>query len=104
MEVHVNYLAVLVAALANYLIAFIWYAAIFGKLWKKTHRYYRHETCANEHCTGAGRIFSAQLCAGPRHYLWRRLPQDERHQWRTNVGVFQLVGIHRAGNFDHKNL
>jgi len=35
MEVHVNYLAVLVAAIANYVIATIWYAAIFGKLWKK---------------------------------------------------------------------
>lgn len=30
-----NYLAVLIAAIANYLIATIWYAAIFGKLWKK---------------------------------------------------------------------
>ena len=35
MEVHVNYLAVLVAAIANYVIAIIWYAAIFGKVWQK---------------------------------------------------------------------
>jgi uncharacterized protein (DUF2225 family) len=35
MEVHVNYLAVLVAAIANYIIATIWYAAISGNLWKK---------------------------------------------------------------------
>jgi hypothetical protein len=35
MDIHVNYLAVFVAALANYLIATIWYAAIFGNLWKK---------------------------------------------------------------------
>jgi hypothetical protein len=35
MEVHVNYLAVLVAAIANYIIATIWYAVIFGNLWKK---------------------------------------------------------------------
>jgi hypothetical protein len=35
MEVHVNYLAVFVAALANYLIATIWYAVVFGNLWKK---------------------------------------------------------------------
>jgi len=35
MEIHMNYLAVLIAAIANYLIATIWYAAIFGKLWKK---------------------------------------------------------------------
>ena len=35
MEVHVNYFAVFVAALANYLIATVWYAVIFGALWKK---------------------------------------------------------------------
>jgi len=33
MEVHVNYLAVLIAAFANYIIAYIWYAVIFSKLW-----------------------------------------------------------------------
>ena len=35
MVVHINYLAVLVAAIANYAIATIWYAAIFGKMWQK---------------------------------------------------------------------
>lgn len=35
MVVHVNYLAILVAAIANYVIATIWYAAIFGKVWQK---------------------------------------------------------------------
>lgn len=35
MEVHVNYLAVLVAALANYIIATIWYAVVFGGLWRR---------------------------------------------------------------------
>jgi hypothetical protein len=34
MEVHVNYLAVFVAALANYVIATLWYAVLFSKLWK----------------------------------------------------------------------
>jgi hypothetical protein len=33
MEVHVNYLAVLIAAFANYIFAYIWYAVIFSKLW-----------------------------------------------------------------------
>jgi hypothetical protein len=33
MEVHVNLLAVLIAAFANYLFAYIWYAVIFSKLW-----------------------------------------------------------------------
>ena len=35
MDIHVNYLAVLVAAIANYVIATIWYAVIFGKVWQK---------------------------------------------------------------------
>ena len=35
MEVQVNYLAVIVAALANYVIATIWYGFVFGALWKK---------------------------------------------------------------------
>jgi hypothetical protein len=35
MEMHINFLAVFVAAVVNYVIAIIWYAAIFGKLWKK---------------------------------------------------------------------
>ena len=35
MEVHINFLAILVAAIANYVIATIWYAAIFPKTWSK---------------------------------------------------------------------
>lgn len=35
MEIHVNYLAILVAAIVNYAIATIWYALIFGKVWMK---------------------------------------------------------------------
>lgn len=35
MDIHVNYLAVFVAAIANYAIATIWYAAIFAKAWQK---------------------------------------------------------------------
>ncbi|HUI30742.1 MAG TPA: DUF1761 domain-containing protein [Candidatus Acidoferrales bacterium] len=35
MEVHVNYLAVILAAIASYVIAIIWYAVIFGKAWQK---------------------------------------------------------------------
>jgi hypothetical protein len=34
MEIHVNYLAVLVAAFANYVIGMIWYGALFGRAWK----------------------------------------------------------------------
>jgi hypothetical protein len=33
MEVHVNYLAVLVAAIASYVIASIWYGVLFRKQW-----------------------------------------------------------------------
>lgn len=35
MEVHINYLAVIAAAIASYIIAMIWYAAIFGKVWSR---------------------------------------------------------------------
>jgi hypothetical protein len=35
MDVHVNFLAVLVAAAANYLIATVWYAVLFAKVWQK---------------------------------------------------------------------
>jgi hypothetical protein len=35
MVIHINYLAVLVAAIANYAIATVWYALIFGKVWQK---------------------------------------------------------------------
>jgi|ERR1017187_6714190 hypothetical protein len=35
MEIHINYLSVLVAAIANYILAIIWYAVIFGKVWQR---------------------------------------------------------------------
>ena len=35
MEVHVNYLAVAAAAVASYIIAAIWYGAIFAKIWMR---------------------------------------------------------------------
>ena len=35
MHESMNYAAILVAAVANYVIATIWYAAIFGKVWMK---------------------------------------------------------------------
>ena len=35
MQVQVNYLAVVVAALVNFLLATLWYTVLFGKAWKK---------------------------------------------------------------------
>ena len=35
MEVQVNYLAVVVAAAANFIIGMIWYGALFSKVWQK---------------------------------------------------------------------
>jgi len=35
MDVHVNYLAVVVAAIASYAIATVWYALLFGKTWQR---------------------------------------------------------------------
>ena len=34
MDIHINYLAVILAAAANYIIGAIWYSALFGKQWK----------------------------------------------------------------------
>jgi hypothetical protein len=34
MDVHINYPAVLIAALANYIIGTVWYGGIFSKTWK----------------------------------------------------------------------
>jgi hypothetical protein len=35
MDIHVNFFAVFIAALANFLIATVWYAFLFGSLWRK---------------------------------------------------------------------
>lgn len=35
MEPHVNYLAIIVAAIVNYIIATVWYAVLFRKVWQK---------------------------------------------------------------------
>ena len=35
MDIHVHFLPIIVAALANYVIATVWYAVLFSKLWKK---------------------------------------------------------------------
>ena len=35
MEMHVNYLAILVAVVANFILGFIWYTPLFGKAWAK---------------------------------------------------------------------
>ncbi|HTP12679.1 MAG TPA: DUF1761 domain-containing protein [Bacteroidota bacterium] len=34
-QVHINYLAVAVAAIASYIIAFLWYAVVFKNQWMK---------------------------------------------------------------------
>ena len=35
MDIHINYLAVIVAAVVNYVFATIWYAALFRNVWKR---------------------------------------------------------------------
>ena len=37
MEIHINYVAVLVAVVANFILGFIWYTPLFGKAWAKEH-------------------------------------------------------------------
>jgi Protein of unknown function (DUF1761) len=35
MEIHINYVAVLVAVVANFILGFLWYTPLFGKAWAK---------------------------------------------------------------------
>jgi hypothetical protein len=35
MEIHINYLAVLVATIATFIVGFVWYTPLFGKAWGK---------------------------------------------------------------------
>jgi hypothetical protein len=35
MEIHINYLAVLVATIAAFIVGFVWYTPLFGKAWAK---------------------------------------------------------------------
>ena len=35
MEMHVNWMAILVAVVANFVLGFIWYTPLFGKAWAK---------------------------------------------------------------------
>ncbi|GHN01684.1 hypothetical protein WSM22_31730 [Cytophagales bacterium WSM2-2] len=35
MEIHINYVAVLVAVVANFILGFVWFTPLFGKAWAK---------------------------------------------------------------------
>lgn len=35
MEMHINYIAILVTVVANFILGFIWYTPLFGKAWAK---------------------------------------------------------------------
>jgi hypothetical protein len=37
MELQINYLAILVAVVANFILGFLWYTPLFGKAWAKEH-------------------------------------------------------------------
>lgn len=43
-ELHINFLAVLVAVFVNVIIGFLWYGPIFGKAWRKVLHYERLES------------------------------------------------------------
>ena len=34
-SIHINYVAILVAVVANFILGFLWYTPLFGKLWAK---------------------------------------------------------------------
>jgi hypothetical protein len=35
MEIHINYLAILVTVIANFILGFLWYTPLFGKAWAR---------------------------------------------------------------------
>jgi hypothetical protein len=37
--IHINWIAILVAVVANFIIGFVWYGPLFGKRWGKEHGY-----------------------------------------------------------------
>ena len=39
MEIKINYLAILVAVVANFILGYIWYTPLFGKIWGKEMGY-----------------------------------------------------------------
>ena len=39
MELHINYLAILIAVIANFVLGFVWYTPLFGKAWGKEMGY-----------------------------------------------------------------
>ena len=48
MEVEINYLAVLVASIAQFVIGAIWYMPIFGNLWGKIHGFEKLEKAVQQ--------------------------------------------------------
>lgn len=34
-DIHINYLAIIIAVIANFVLGFIWYTPLFGKIWAK---------------------------------------------------------------------
>ncbi|MBS0196628.1 MAG: DUF1761 domain-containing protein [Planctomycetes bacterium] len=56
---HVNYLAVVVAAIAMFLVGGIWYGAVFGRAWVGIHGYTPEQTKSMQ--KGAGKVYGMFL-------------------------------------------
>jgi len=46
-EIHINMLAIAIAVVANFLLGFIWYTPLFGKIWGREMGYDPNEKPAS---------------------------------------------------------
>ena len=58
-QVHVNFLAVAVAAIVAFIIGALWYSLLFGKLWLKAHAYTDEQVAEMQ--KGAAKAYSVTL-------------------------------------------
>lgn len=58
-QVHVNFLAVAVAAVVAFIIGALWYSLLFGKLWLKAHAYTDEQVAEMQ--KGAAKAYSVTL-------------------------------------------
>lgn len=42
-NIHINILAIVIAVVANFILGFIWYTPLFGKIWGREMRYNMEE-------------------------------------------------------------
>jgi len=60
-EIHLNYLAITVAALATFMLGGLWYTALFGKTWQRLHGYSEEKVKAMQQARPPAVFFSILL-------------------------------------------